>query len=375
MTHTQGGFFSTQDADSAGEEGIFFVWSADEFRETFPQHADMIMAAFGVTDLGNFEGSNVLSVKLSEEDLGAHFGMSATAVETILSNARMTLWDRREARERPALDDKVITSWNGLMLAAIAEAARVLDRSDYRNAAISNAEFMLETMREGNGRLLRTWRAGCPAKLNAYLSDYACLAEGLLQLYQTTFDERWYLAAHELADSILTHFTGLGETGFFDTSADHEDLVVRPKTLHDNATPSGNAMTASVLLKLGAYTGEHKFTALAENVLGTVQDIASRNPTGYGQWLQVLSYALSDAKEIAIIGTPDASDTHALLDITQKPYRPHQVVACSETGDGALIPLLSARTKADNKATAYVCRKFECQLPVTSTTTLSQQLD
>ena len=376
MTHVQGGFFSTQDADSEGTEGQFFVWNADEFRAAVPKHTDMVMAAYGVTESGNFEGANVLSFKLSEEDLGTHFGMPEADVETILSGAREALWAWREERVRPALDDKIITAWNGLMLAAMAEAARVLDRTDYRRAAIRNAEFMLETLRGRDGRLLRTWRAGCGAKLNAYLSDYACLAEGLLQLYQTTFDQRWYLAAHELAETILTHFSSLEEAGFFDTSGDHETLVVRPKTLQDNATPSGNAMATCVLLKLGAYTSERKFARPAEDALRTMQNLAGRNPAGFGQWLQAISFAVSSAKEIAIIGAHKASDTRALLAAAQHPYRPHQVVACSDApGDDALIPLLSARTKRDNKATAYICQGFECQLPVTNVTALRRLLD
>ena len=231
-------------------------------------------------------------------------------------------------------------------------------------------------MRESDGRLLRTWRAGSSAKLNAYLSDYACLTEGLLQLYQTTFDQRWYLAAHELAETMLTHFSGEDGAGFFDTSADHETLIIRPRTLQDNATPSGNAMAACVLLKLGAYTGERKFTASAENVIRTVQNLAGRNPTGFGQWLQALSFAVSAIKEVAIIGAHEAADTRALLATAQRPYRPHQVVACGETTDhDAVIPLLATRAKKGAKATAYVCRGFECRLPVTNPSELSQQLD
>ncbi len=376
MTHSRGGFFSTQDADSEGQEGKFFVWSADEIRATVPQHSELVMAAFGVTARGNFEGVNVLHVKLSTEDLGAHFGMPEADVETALSRARAALWARREERVRPGLDDKIITAWNGLMLAAVAEAARVLDRVDYRTAAICNAEFLLETLRGSDGRLLRTWRAGSSAKLNAYLSDYACLAEGLLQLYQTTFDQRWYLAAHQLADSMLAHFGVPDGFGFFDTSADHETLVVRPKTLQDNATPSGGAMATSVLLKLAAYTGERRFRGAAEKTLRAVQDLAGRHPTGFAQWLQALAFALSSTDEIAIIGAPTAEDTRVLLAPAQHPYRPHQVVACCESPvDDTAIPLLRGRSREEGRATAYVCHGFECRLPVTSATALRRQLD
>ena len=376
MTHEQGGFFSTQDADSEGEEGRFFVWTADEFRAHVPQHTDMVMAAFGVTEHGNFEGTNVLSVNLSNMDLGSHFGVPETDVRTILASARVALFARREERIKPALDDKIITAWNGMMLAAMAEAARVLGRSDYRRAAIRSAEFLIETVRSRDGRLLRTWRANGAAKLNAYLSDYACLAEGMLQLYQTTFDQRWYLVAHELAESMLTHFACMDEAGFFDTSTDHEELIIRPQNLQDNATPSGNAMAACVLLKIGAYTGDRKFTTVAENVLRSVQILASRHPTGFGQWLQAISFAVSYPEEIAIIGNHEAADTCALLSAVQQPYRPHQVVACYEgLEDDNLIPLLTGRTQKGSKATAYMCRDFECQLPVTSAAALRRQLD
>jgi len=375
MTHSRGGFFSTQDADSEGQEGKFFVWSADEIRATVPQHAELVMAAFGVTARGNFEGVNVLHVKLPTADLGAHFRIPETDVEAALSRARAALWARREDRVRPGLDDKIITAWNGLMLAAMAEAACVLDRADYRMAAIRNAEFLLETLLGSDGRLLRTWRAGSSAKLNAYLSDYACLAEGLLQLYQTTFDQRWYLVAHQLADSMLAHFSVQDGAGFFDTSADHETLVVRPKTLQDNATPSGSAMAAGVLLRLGAYSGERRFTEAAENALRTMQNMAGRHPTGFGQWLQALSFTVSSRYEIAVIGAPDAVDTRALLAAAQHPYRPHQVVACCESpGDDVLVPLLSGRAQKGNNATAYVCRDFECRLPVTDADALRRQL-
>jgi hypothetical protein len=262
------------------------------------------------------------------------------------------------------------------MLATMAEAARVLDRPDYRRAAIRNAEFLLETLYGSDGRLLRTWRAGSSAKLNGYLSDYACLAEGLLQLYQTTFDERWYQAAHDLAERLLTHFRALDGSGFFDTSADHERLLVRPRTVQDNATPSGNAIAACVLLKLGAYTGDHKFITPAENALRTMQNLAGRHPTGFGQWLQALSFAVSSIDEIAIIGDQEAPDTRAVLAVAQQPYRPHQVVACRKVpSEDSSIPLLSGRAKKGAKATAYVCQGFNCQLPVANAAALRRQLD
>lgn len=376
MTHDQGGFFSTQDADSEGQEGLYFVWTADEFRATAQQHAELIMDAFGVRENGNFEGANVLSINLSEEDLSTRFGLPKADVTKVLAEARTAFLAKREERVRPGLDDKIITAWNGLMMATFAEAARVLDRSDYRKTAVDNAEFMLETMCTSDGRLLRTWRAGSAAKLNGYLSDYACMAEGLLQVYETTFEPQWYFAAHELAEKMLMYFTDKNGKGFFDTSTDHERLVVRPKTLQDNATPSGNAMAACVLLKLGAYSGERKFTNAAESALINTQNLAVRYPTGFGKWLQALSFAVSPTNQIAVIGSRAANNTHELLKTIRQPYRPHQVVAYSDSQkDGTLIPLLSGRSSQDGKSTAYVCRDFKCHLPVTDAASLKRQLD
>ncbi len=210
----------------------------------------------------------------------------------------------REQRVKPGRDEKVLAAWNGLMLAAFAEAAR--DRSlgerteIYRSIAEHNAEFLLREMRTTDGRLLRTWKDG-QAKLNGYLEDYACVIDGLLELYQTTFDEKWFVAARELADTMLQHYADPAG-GFFDTSDDHETLVTRPKDLQDNAVPSGNAMAATVLLKLAAFTGEDRYYRHAEALFGALQPALIQSPLGFAQWLCALDFALSNPKEIAIVG-------------------------------------------------------------------------
>jgi uncharacterized protein YyaL (SSP411 family) len=298
MTDPAGGFYSTQDADSEGEEGKFFVWTPDEIREVLGSDADAFMAAYGVTRHGNFEGKNILEFVGDLEQRPAH------------AEARRRLFEARKRRVHPGRDEKVLTSWNGLMLAAFAEAARVLDRDDYRLVAERNADFLLRELRQGNGRLLRTWKAG-EAKLNGYLEDYAYLIEGLLELYQTTFEPRSFVAAQELAETMIEHFAD-SEGLLYDTSDDHETLITRPRDLQDNATPSGNALAVTALLKLAGFTNDLRYVDIAHQVLAQMQPMMSQYPLGFGQWLQALGYALSRPREIAIVGDPDSVDTQAL---------------------------------------------------------------
>jgi uncharacterized protein YyaL (SSP411 family) len=277
MTDAAGGFYSTQDADSEGKEGKFFVWTPDEICGVLRSEADAFMSAYGVTQHGNFEGKNILEFVGDLEHRPA------------LADARHKLFEAREQRIHPGRDEKVLTSWNGLMLAAFAEAARALDRDDgsralaasYRLIAEHNAEFLLSELRQENSRLLRTWKrrpehaegAG-EAKLNGYLEDYSYLIEGLLELYQTTFEPRWFVAAHELAETLIAHFQA-PEGGFFDTSDDHEALITRPRDLQDNATPSGNAVAVTALLKLAGLSNENRYVDLIHKVLTTPTQKAS----------------------------------------------------------------------------------------------------
>ena len=359
MIDPAGGFYSTQDADSEGKEGKFFVWTPDEIREVLDSDADEFMAAYGVTGHGNastgsahgFEGKNILEFVGDLDQRPA------------LDEARRALFETREKRVRPGRDEKVLTSWNGLMLAAFAEAARALDRDDYRLVAERNADFLLRELRQGNGRLRRTWKAG-EAKLNGYLEDYSYLIEGLLELYQTTFVPRWFVAAQELAETMIAHFWA-PEGAFYDTSDDHETLITRPRDLQDNATPSGNAMAVTVLLKLAGFTNDMRYADIAHQALAPMQLMMAQYPLGFGQWLQGLSYTLSQPREVAIVGDPKAADTRALLSVVRTDYQPFQVVACGPAGGtNAPVPLLEGRDLVDGQAAAYVCRDFACQAPM-----------
>ncbi|NLF01694.1 MAG: thioredoxin domain-containing protein, partial [Anaerolineales bacterium] len=359
MQGPEGGFYSTQDADSEGEEGRFYVWTASEIRDALGGEADGFIDAYEVRPGGNWEGKSILELAGTLEQ------------REKLADARATLYGTRELRVRPDRDDKVLAAWNGLMLAAFAEATRALDRSDYRQVAERAAGFLLRELRRPNGRLLRTWRDG-EAKLNAYLEDYACLIEGLLELYQTTFESRWFVAARELADTMIEHF-GAADGGFYDTSDDHEALITRLRDLQDNATPSGSAMAATVLLRLSSLAGDLGYADIADRLLGQMQPAVGQYPLAFSQWLQALSYALAEPWEVAIVGDPADASTRALLAASREGYRPFQVVACGAPGQES-VPLLRGRGLVDGRAAAYVCRGGVCQAPVTEAGVLRAQL-
>ena len=372
MTHARGGFFSSTDADSEGHEGKFFVWTPDEIRAVLNANdAQLFMDAYGVTAQGNFEGKNILHVVRDRDVIAAMYHLDESEVERRVNQARRKLFLAREQRIQPARDEKVLTSWNGLMLAAFAEAARAFGRDDYRAVAERNADFILTDLRDSRGRLLHSWKAGT-ARIGGFLEDYANLIEGLLALYQADFNERWFIAARELADTMLELFSD-PRGGFFDTSREAEQLVTRPKDVQDNAVPSGNAMAATVLLKLAAYTGERLYTEAAERALKMIQPILAQAPLGFAQWLIALDFAVSPTREIAIVG--ERADAQKLLTVVFREYCPHQTVAFAQAYQDSQIPLLRGRAQVERRATAYVCHHFVCQLPVTEPEALAAQLN
>jgi len=374
MRHTDGGFYSSQDADSEGVEGKFYVWSADEVRGILGDDASLFMQMYDITDGGNWEGHNILRLGSRGPDIVTQSSLGEAEFEARIASSRQKLYDVRSKRIWPGLDDKVLTAWNGLMLAAFAEAAQALDRTDYRDVATANAEFLYANMRARDGRLLRTWKAGSDAKYNAYLEDYAFLAEGLLALYQTTFDKRWFQWARELADAMLEHFSDAQDGGFYDTRDDHEQLIHRPKDIQDNAIPSGNAMAAHVLLKLSLLTGEPTYWDTAERAIRSVGKLMAQYPSGFGEWLNGASLVMGESREIALVGSEE--QIAPLLKVVRTGYRPLQVVAAGtqSEGEGETIPLLANRPQANNTGTAYVCRRFVCEAPVTDPRDLAAQL-
>jgi uncharacterized protein len=373
MTDPAGGFYSTQDADSEGHEGKFFVWTVAEIDAALGVDAELFKEAYGVTARGNFEGRNILFVAAAPDELASRQGLVEAEVRRRLAAARHVLFDLRARRIAPGRDDKVLAAWNGLMLAALAEAARLLGRDDYRRVAVANAGFILSALRTPGGGLLRSWRQG-RARLNAYLEDYADVADGLLALYETTFDAHYYVAAQELVDYALAHFAD-PNGGFFDTPDEHEPLVSRPKDVQDNATPSGAAMLATVLLRLAALSGADHYSKTAEAALGALQPVLAQHPTAFAQSLAALAFALAQPREIALVGDPAQPATQALLAVVNGAYRPFQVVALKRPGEEPPVPLLAGREALDGRPTAAVCYNFACRLPVSDPEALRGQLE
>ena len=374
MTDPSGGFYASQDADSEGEEGRFFVWTEREVDELLGDDAALAKRVYGISSGGNFEGgANVLSIAQPLAEAAKAVGWDAGEATQRLSQARQTLLERREQRVRPGLDDKVLAAWNGLMLAAFAEAGVALDRGDYLDAARRNGDFLMTQMRGSDGRLHRSWRRGA-ARLNGYLEDYAAVSEGLLTLYQATFETRYFVAARELADLVLEHFSD-DHGGFFDTADDHEALVLRPKDTQDNATPSGSALATTVLLKLAALTGESRYDDAALHALATVSPLLGRYPAGFAQWLCAAAFDLSEPHEVALIGLADDPRLKELQSVLLETYRPFVVLAQGADGPAdAAVPLMQHRLMVDGSPAAYVCRRFICRQPVTAPDLLRQEL-
>jgi uncharacterized protein YyaL (SSP411 family) len=357
MRGPEGGFYSALDADSEGVEGKFYVWTLDELREVLGPigAADEAIAYFGAGERGNFEpGLNVLEGR----------GMQPDA----LAQIRARLLDVRAARVWPGLDDKRLTAWNALMIAALAEAGAVLERRDYLGAAVGCASFVLDELRDADGRLLRTWKDG-HGRLGAYLEDHAFLLEALITLYETTFDPRWYREAIALADTIIERFSDSGRGGFFTTPQDHEQLPARRKDLEDSPIPSGSSAAAFGLLRLALLSGEGRYERHALGVLRLLYPLAVRHPGAFGHLLQALDFYLAPVKEIAIVG-PDA-EAQALVRAVRSRFRPHIVLAGGASNG---VPLLEGREPVDGRAAAYVCEHFVCQAPVTTAEELSANL-
>jgi uncharacterized protein len=354
LRQDEGGFASALDADSEGEEGRFYVWTPDEVRAALGDDglADAALEHFGMNRPPNFEGRWA--------------PVRATSDPDRLGEIKTQLREARERRIWPALDDKRLCAWNALMISALADAGAALERADYRDAAVACAEFVWRDMRDGDGRLLRSYNRG-QARLSAYLEDHAFLLEALLTLYETTFDPRWFAAARELADTILARFSDRDHGGFFATADDHEALIARRKELEDAPIPAGASAAAFGLLRLAALTGEHGYEEAALGVLRLLHEVAPQHPTAFAHILQALDFHLAAVKEVAIVG-PRAEP---LERVVRGAFRPHVVVA-GGPADG--VPLLAGREPVDGRAAAYVCEHFACRRPVTEPSELAALL-
>ncbi len=372
MRGPEGGFYSALDADSEGEEGRFYVWTAAQIRDAlhasatasenpinFAMHdLENLMGFLGVTEAGNFEGgATVLHLP----------GGAPGAAPARFEEARRALLEARAARVRPGLDDKRLTSWNALMIAALAEAGAALGRADYLDAARRCAEFVLAELRDEDGRLLRTYKDG-RAHLNAYLEDHAFLVEGLLTLYEATFERRWFEQAQALAETMIARFGDEERGGFFTTAADHEQLIARRKDVGDHPIPSGNSSAALGLLRLSALTGDRSYASRAEGVTRLFAEPAARHPDGFAHLLRAVDFHLAAVREVALI-----DDDGGLAAAVRGAFRPHLVLAGGSEGEDS-PPLLAERTALGGAPTAYVCERFACKAPVTTATHLTALL-
>ena len=377
MTDASGGFYSTQDADSEGVEGKFFVWDAEEVDTVLgPEAGPLVAEYFGVTGAGNFEGKNILNLPEGAESVAQGASMTVEELESIVGRAKSLLLEVRERRVHPARDEKILSGWNGLMMRSFAEAASILGRRDYEQVAAANASFLLGRL-EKDGRLLRTYKDG-RANLKGYLEDYAFVADGLLALYEVSFDHRWLEEARRLADNMVDLFWEEGQDAFYDTGKDHEALIVRPRDVFDNATPCGSSVAVDVLLHLSVLTGEADYSRRAAAALRGMRQYLTQAPIGTGHWLCSLDFYLSTPKEIAIVGQRSNQATQALLEVVYGSYLPNKVVAGSDPGlpvhSSSVIPLVQGREMNGGRPTAYVCHNYVCQLPVTEPEALAQQL-
>jgi hypothetical protein len=373
LAHPAGGFFSSEDADSEGVEGRFYVWSASEARDTLQPSglADLGLRAFGITEAGNFEGHNVLHQPAPPSELAERLGIGVQEFAERRNLARRLLLDARGGRLRPGRDEKVLTDWNALLLISLAEAARALGEPGYLAAAQKLADFLLSASVEATC-VQHTWRDG-HASVPAFLKDYAALGEGLLALYQTDFDNRWYLAARVCAQAILAGFEDPGG-GFFDVSAGAPELLIRPMELQDSPTPSGGALAAQLLLHLSALGDEPLFAQAAERAILRIQPQLRAYPAAFASWLTALDAASGPHWQLALLGRTDSSGFQELARVPGERWLPHLVTAGGPPDMPQAPALLRDRSPIGGQPTAYLCRDFRCDLPTGDPEVLRDQL-
>ena len=362
-----GGFYSTQDADSEGVEGKFFVWQLDEVEQLLGEEkAKIFCEYYDVTELGNFEHKNILHVQTPSDLFARKLSIDLGELEDILAEGRRTLFEVREGRIKPGLDDKILTSWNGLMIRSMAMGYQVLGDERYREAAEKSARFILSELSQDNGLLFRTHRDG-KSHLNAYLEDYSYFVSGLINLYEATFAVQWLKEAERLNQIMIEQFWDDANGSFFFTSKNHETLIVRSKTGYDGATPSGVSMAVHSLLRLDKLLNRPDFRQKVETTLDIYYQQIERSPSGSAQMLCELDFLLSTPKEIAIASQRESDDTHAALTAIHSRFIPNKVLALASDGEdvGDFIPLLEGKTQLESKATIYVCENYTCQAPTT----------
>jgi uncharacterized protein YyaL (SSP411 family) len=358
MTSESGGFYSTQDADSEGEEGRFFVWTPDEINEVLGEATSATFCAvFDVHDIGNFGGKSILNCPIELHSIADQLGLSLDEVNVAIEEGRRKLLEVRSKRVWPGRDDKIQVSWNGLMISAFAVAYQVTGEGRFIDAGVRAARFILENMVQGDGRLFHSFKDGA-ARHNAYLDDYAGLMNGLIDLYESTFETSWLLCASELAEMTIAQFWDDEGDAFFYTGIDHETLIVRSKNPYDNATPSGNSLSCLALLRLGRLMRRADYIEKAERVLRRFQPYLKETPNAFAQMICAADYALTGGVEVILVG---GKGRESLLETVFRSWVPCRILAA---GPDERIPLTNDLPDV-GEAAAYVCRNQTCSAPVT----------
>jgi uncharacterized protein YyaL (SSP411 family) len=373
MTSPEGGFYSSLDADSEGHEGKFYVWSDDEIDSLLGADSLAFKTYYGVTPGGNFEGENILFVPANQPAVASAAGVDEAGLDAILARTRRVLYEARAKRIWPGRDEKILAAWNGLMLRGVVAAARAFDRDDFAKLALANAEFLAREMVR-DGRVMRSHKKGV-TRISGFLEDHAAVALGFLAVYELTFDERWVTQARAIADATIEWFWDDEVGAFFDTARDAEQLITRPRDVTDNATPSGTSLAIELLLQLAELQQDTEYRRRADFALGTLTEPMLRFPTAFGHLLGCADIEIFGAIEVALVGEKSRSDFRALERAVAERYVPSLVLAGGASGASSRIRLLENRPLVDGKATAYVCRSYTCDRPVTDANALANQLD
>jgi uncharacterized protein YyaL (SSP411 family) len=381
MTDPAGGFYSTEDADSEGEEGLFYTWTPDEIEAALGDERGATFGrVFDVTDVGNFEGRNILNLPKTIEQSAKLLKRTPQALAEELEQSKRELLAVREKRVHPGKDDKVIVAWNGLMIDALARAGTALSEPNYVIAADAAGEFILQNMRHrpteagARGRLFHTWRSGV-AKLDAYLDDYTALANSFVSLYEATGNEKWINESIELMDVVLDRFADPAGGGFFYTASDHEQLLTRTKELTDSSVPSGNALAATALLRLGKLLGQRGYLDAAADTLAAAVPIMRQAPMAAGQMLLALDRYLGPSHELVLVGSP--GKVESVVAAFETRYLPRSVFARrgGPADSSQLDSLFAGKASPDGEPTLYVCEDFSCQEPAVGPVAITAALE
>src|SRR5688500_10860996 len=372
MTSPQGGFYSSLDADSEGEEGKFYVWTERELDKHLGSDSMAVKHYYGATTGGNFEGSNILHVRTERRMAASLAGINAQLFDRIIDDAKKTLYEVRSKRVWPGRDEKILASWNGLMLRGLATAARVLGRADMKRLALRNGEFLLKEMVRSD-RVMRSHKDG-RTTIPGFLEDYAAVALGFLSLYELTFDVKWVQRAEAIARSMMHWFWDEEVRAFFDTAHDAERLITRPRDTTDNAVPSGTSLAVDLLASLAELRNDDEMRRRATYVLESQAMQLIQHPSAFGHMLGAADMAVNGAVEVAIAGDPEDKRFTELERVVAAHYVPSLILAGGKDASGG-ITLLEGRQARRGKATAYVCRAYTCDEPVSDPKQLGTQLE